>query len=82
MKNSTKMKKIKKLIYITASFASMLIVGCSEDFLDIKPAGKVGETAFFADTLNIDLMVSGVYGTYLYKITWMYLIITGRGWEV
>lgn len=61
------MNTIKKYIYITAALASMLIVGCSEDFLDIKPAGKVGETAFFADTANIDVMINGVYGTYLFK---------------
>jgi len=60
-----KMKTIN--IYIIAAIASLFIVGCSEDFLDIKPAGKVDELSFFTDTTNIDLMVSGIYNTFLYK---------------
>jgi starch-binding outer membrane protein, SusD/RagB family len=59
------MKTIK--IYIVAAFASLIIAGCSEDFLDIKPAGKVDELSFFTDTANIDMMVSGIYNTLLYK---------------
>lgn len=61
------MKKIKKLIYITTALAGMLITGCSEDFLDIKPAGKIDENSFFTDTTNVDMMVSGVYSAFLYK---------------
>ncbi|MFC2136582.1 RagB/SusD family nutrient uptake outer membrane protein [Bacteroidota bacterium] len=61
------MKKIKNFIYVTAAFAIILITGCSEDFLDIKPAGKVDELSFFTDTTNIDLMVNGVYSVFLYK---------------
>jgi starch-binding outer membrane protein, SusD/RagB family len=54
-------------LYILAAVASLLITGCSEDFLDIKPAGKVDELSFFTDTTNIDMMVSGIYNTFLYK---------------
>jgi hypothetical protein len=61
------MKPIKKYIFIIAAIASLFYTGCSEDFLDIKPAGKIGEAAFYADTANVDLMVNAVYGTFLYK---------------
>jgi hypothetical protein len=61
------MKTINKYTIIIAAFTSLLFASCSKDFLDIKPAGKVGEASFFADTANIDLMVTGVYGTFLYK---------------
>ncbi len=61
------MKKYMKLIYIAVAFVSILVAGCSEDFLDIKPAGKVGQDAFFADTANIDVMVNGVYNSFLFK---------------
>jgi starch-binding outer membrane protein, SusD/RagB family len=61
------MKKHIKLIYIAAAFISMLVAGCSEDFLDIKPAGKIGYEPFFADTVNIDVMVNGVYNSFLFK---------------
>ena len=61
------MKTIKKYIFIIAAIASLFYTGCSKDFLDILPAGKVGEAAFYADTTNVDLMVNAVYGTFLYK---------------
>jgi starch-binding outer membrane protein, SusD/RagB family len=61
------MKTIKIYIFIIAAIASLFFAGCSKDFLDIKPAGKIGEAAFYADTSNVDLMVSSVYGTFLYK---------------
>jgi starch-binding outer membrane protein, SusD/RagB family len=54
-------------IFIIAVITSLFIAGCSEDFLDIKPAGKIDELSFFTDTANIDLMVSGIYNTFLYK---------------
>jgi len=61
------MKTIKKYILIIASITSLFFAGCSEDFLNIPPAGKVDELSFFTDTVNIDLMLSGVYNTLLYK---------------
>jgi starch-binding outer membrane protein, SusD/RagB family len=61
------MKTVKKYIFIIAAFTSLLFAGCSKDFLDIKPAGKVGELSFFTDTTNIELMVNGVYSAFLYK---------------
>jgi hypothetical protein len=61
------MKTIKIKIYIIAAIASLFIAGCSEDFLDIKPAGKIDELSFFTDTSNVDMMLSGVYNTFLYK---------------
>lgn len=61
------MKTIKQYILITATIASLAFTGCSEDFLNIPPAGKVDELSFFTDTTNIDLMLSGVYNTFLYK---------------
>jgi hypothetical protein len=61
------MKKNRKIIYLAAVLASMLMSGCSEEFLDIKPAGKIDELSFFTDTTNIDMMVSGIYNTFLYK---------------
>jgi hypothetical protein len=62
------LKKMKTInIYIIAAITSLFITGCSEDFLDIKPAGKVDEQSFFTDTTNIDMMVSGIYNTFLYK---------------
>lgn len=61
------MKTIKIYVYIIAAVASLFIAGCSEDFLDIKPAGKIDELSFFTDTTNIDMMVSGIYNTFLYK---------------
>lgn len=61
------MKTIRKNIFIIASIVSLFISGCSEEFLDIKPAGKIDELSFFTDTSNVDLMVSGIYNTFLYK---------------
>jgi starch-binding outer membrane protein, SusD/RagB family len=61
------MKTIKKYIFIQATIASLFFTGCSEDFLDIKPAGKVDELSFFTDTSNIDVMVSGVYNAFELK---------------
>ncbi|MBN2806585.1 MAG: RagB/SusD family nutrient uptake outer membrane protein [Prolixibacteraceae bacterium] len=61
------MKTIKKYILTIATLASLFISGCTEEFLDIPPAGKVDELSFFTDTTNIDLMLSGVYNTFLYK---------------
>ncbi|MCF8360934.1 MAG: RagB/SusD family nutrient uptake outer membrane protein [Prolixibacteraceae bacterium] len=61
------MKTMRKYILITATLAGLIFAGCSEEFLDIPPAGKVDELSFFTDTANIDLMLSGVYNTFLYK---------------
>lgn len=61
------MKKLLKIKYIIAVAGVMFMAGCSEDFLDIKPAGKPDELSFYADTANIDMMVSGIYNTFLYK---------------
>jgi starch-binding outer membrane protein, SusD/RagB family len=61
------MKTIKRYRFITAILVSIFISGCSEDFLDIKPAGKIDENSFFTDTTNVDLMISGVYNSFLYK---------------
>jgi starch-binding outer membrane protein, SusD/RagB family len=61
------MKTIKKYISMIALLASLFFAGCTEDFLNIPPAGKVDELSFFTDTANIDLMLSGVYNTFLYK---------------
>jgi starch-binding outer membrane protein, SusD/RagB family len=61
------MKTNKKYILITAAFASLFFARCSDDFLDIKPAGKVDENSFFTDTSNIDVMVSGVYNAFELK---------------
>jgi len=62
-----KMKKIKKFIYIAATFISMLFVGCSEDFIDIKPMGKVDELSFFTDTTYMDMALNGVYNSFEFK---------------
>jgi hypothetical protein len=59
------MKKIN--IFLIAAIISLFIAGCTEEFLDIKPAGKPDELSFFTDTINIDMMVSGIYNTFLYK---------------
>lgn len=61
------MKKVKKYIYLASALSAMLTVGCSEDFLDIKPAGKIDELSFFTDTTNVDMMVNGIYNVFLYK---------------
>lgn len=61
------MKKLLKIKYLMATIIVLFIAGCTEDFLDIKPAGKPDEDSFFADTANIDLMVSGIYNSFLYK---------------
>jgi len=61
------MKTIKRFIYIITALVSFFISGCTEDFLDIKPAGKIDENSFFTDTANVDLMISGVYNSFLYK---------------
>lgn len=61
------MKKNRNIIYIAVAFISMLMAGCSEEFLDIKPAGKIDELSFFTDTANVDMMVSGIYNVFLYK---------------
>jgi len=67
MLKKMKMKTNKRYIFIIAAFASLFISGCSEEFLDIKPAGKIDENSFFTDTANVDLMISGVYNSFLYK---------------
>jgi len=59
------MKTIK--IFIIATLAFLFSGGCSESFLDIKPAGKIDENSFFTDVSNMDAMVSGVYNVFQQK---------------
>lgn len=61
------MRTIKKYIFIIVAFVSLLFAGCSEDFLDIKPIGRVNELSFFSDTANMDIALSGVYNAFEYK---------------
>jgi starch-binding outer membrane protein, SusD/RagB family len=61
------MKTIKKFIFMLATLTILFSGGCSKDFLDIKPAGKIDENSFFTDVKNMDAMVSGVYNTFQYK---------------
>ncbi|MBN1950015.1 MAG: RagB/SusD family nutrient uptake outer membrane protein [Bacteroidales bacterium] len=61
------MRKINNYIGLSVAFTILLFASCSEDFLNIKPIGKVNELSFFSDTANMDIAISGVYNAFQYK---------------
>ncbi|MBN1117196.1 MAG: RagB/SusD family nutrient uptake outer membrane protein [Bacteroidales bacterium] len=60
---------MKKIIYTISliAFVSLLFTECSEEFLNIKPIGKVNELSFFSDTANMDIAINGIYNAFEYK---------------
>lgn len=61
------MKTYNPDILILLTTVLLIFAGCSEDFLDIKPIGKVNELSFFSDTANMDIAINGVYNAFQYK---------------
>ncbi len=53
--------KYSKHIYILIALAVLLITGCSEDFLDLKPTARATTETFYADEATIDATVTAAY---------------------
>ncbi|MFK8009298.1 MAG: RagB/SusD family nutrient uptake outer membrane protein [Saprospiraceae bacterium] len=67
---------MKKNIYQTLIFASLLmLVGCS-DFLDRQPLDQLTTENFYQDEAQVDLALIGVYAT-MQDVEWI-----GKGWMI
>ena len=55
------MKDLKHHILILLTLTALLVAGCSEDFLDLKPTARGTTETFYTDASTIDATVTAAY---------------------
>ncbi len=63
------MKNIFKK-YFLFIIAGLFIVGCTKDFLDVKPIGVINSSSFYSSKTEADQAVTAVYGMLDYMSNW------------
>lgn len=57
---------MKKILYIYIFITSVLIGGCSDDFLDVEPTDAASEDVIFSTVTTVDANMIGVYDAIIY----------------
>jgi hypothetical protein len=71
------MKHIIK-ISISCLIALILIIGCSDEFLELKPIAQATDRSFYDNFENVDKTVTAAYGRLHFNELCYYTVLTGQ----